>query len=79
MGAGNGVSPAIIASSRSHVATATGRTSASPSDCREGAATSCHSSVSGPVHVSERIAPQEGGPALASPAENQYAIPSGFT
>ena len=44
IGAGNGVSPAIIAQSRSHVATATGRTSASPSHWSAGAAASRTSS-----------------------------------
>src|SRR3954464_6495140 len=52
-GAGNGARPPTIRSSRSHVATAIGRTSAAWSLSRAGvAAPSRHSSASGPVNVS---------------------------
>ena len=42
----------MIRASRSHVATASGRTSAPPSECSCGSSTSSHSSASGPVYVS---------------------------
>src|SRR3954454_16583285 len=67
-GAGNGARPATIRSSRSHVATAIGRTSAASSlSSASGEPPSRHSSASGPVNVSAGMA-YEAAAGAGSPA-----------